>query len=155
MGSALFDGWLSAWNNHDAVALAALMTEDGIYEIKPTGRVLTRATIANVVVLRHRLSSDFSVEYRSTQQDGHRYAAEWSFSGTNDGGLDIMGVPATGKTMRIEGASIGVEREGKIEHHTEYWDLGALMTQLGLPLPSALAWGLSSLADFDNSAEDE
>jgi steroid delta-isomerase-like uncharacterized protein len=155
MGSTLFDGWLSAWNNHDAVALAALMTEDGVYEIKPSSRILTRATIANVVALRHRLSSDFSVEYLSTQQDGHLYAAEWRFNGTNDGGLDIFSVPATGKTFTIEGASIGVSAGDKIKHHTEYWDLGALMTQLGLSLPSAVAWGLSSLAETDNSQDDQ
>lgn len=155
MGSALLNAWLSAWNNHDAAALAALMTEDGIYEIKPARRTLTQATIANVVALRHRLSSDFSFEYLSSQQDGEQYAAEWSFTGTNDGGLDMFGVPATGKAFRIEGASIGASAGGKIKHHTEYWDLGALMTQLGLSLPPGVAWGLSRLADIDNPRNDE
>ena len=155
MGSALFDAWLSAWNNHDAVALAALMTEDGIYEIKPTWGVLTRATIANAVALRVKLSSDYSIEYLSTQQDGERYAAEWRLVGTNDGGIDIADVPATGKTFRIDGASIGVSEGGRIKHHTDYWDLATLMTQLGISLPPQVDWGLSSLADTNNAQDDE
>ena len=155
MGTDLFDGWLNAWNNHDAAALAALMTDDGIYEIKATSRVLTRATIEKAFTDRHLMSSDFSVVYLSTQQDGNWYAAEWRASGTHDGPLEVLDLPASGRLFTIEGASVGFSEGSKIKRHTEYWDLAAFLAQLGaLPLPN-VKWGLARLAYTDNPRDND
>ena len=46
MAPDLFDVWLSAWNDNDGNAPAALMTDDGIYRGRPRGgHVLTPSTI--------------------------------------------------------------------------------------------------------------
>jgi len=155
MGTDLLDGWLNAWNKHDAAALAALMTDDGIYEIKAKGRLLTRATIEKIFIDRHTMSSDFSVVYLSTQQNGNWYAAEWRASGTHDGPLHALDIPASGRLFTIEGASIGLSEGGRIKRHTEYWDLTALLAQLGaLPLPN-VGWGLARLACTDNPLDND
>jgi steroid delta-isomerase-like uncharacterized protein len=155
MGTDLFDGWLSAWNNHDAAALGLLMTEDGIYEIKPTGRILTRATIEKTFLDRHAMSSDLSFEYPSTQQDGEWYSAEWRAVGTHDGPLVAFDLAPTGKSFTIEGASIGLREGNKIKRHTEYWDLRSLLAQLGVPQPPSVDWGLARLPFADNQIESE
>ncbi len=155
MGTDLFGGWLNAWNNHDAAALAALMTEDGIYEIKPTGRILTKGTIERTFADRHQLSSDLSFDYLSTQQNGNWYAAEWRAVGTNDGPLDAFDLPPTGRSFTIEGASIGLSEGNKIKRHTEYWDLNSFLAQFGIPPPPNVDWGLSRLPYADGQVEGE
>jgi len=153
LGTDLFDGWLSAWNNHDPAALAALMTADGIYEIKPTGRVLTPSTIEHTFADRHGLSSDLSVAYLSTQQEGNWYAAEWRAVGTNDGPWAALGLPPSGRSFTIEGASVGLSEGNRIKRHTEYWDLNSLLTQLGVSGPPKVDWGLARLEYTDNQGE--
>jgi len=155
MGTDLLDGWLSAWNNHDAAALAALMTDDGTYEIKATGRVLTRATLEKAVTDRHKLSSDLSLKYLSTQRDGNWYATEWRATGTNDGPVDVLDLPASGRLFTIEGASIGLSEGGKIKRHTEYWDLAAFLSQVGVSPSPKVDWGLARLAYTDNPLDND
>jgi len=130
------------------------MTGDGVYEIKPSGRVLTRHTINKAVATRHRMSSDLSLEYLSTQQDGNWYAAQWRATGTHNGPIDEFSLPASGRSFTVEGASIGVTEGGKIKRHTEYWNMTALLDQIGISPPSNVDWGLASATYTDNPEED-
>jgi len=155
MARDVFDGWLDAWNNHDAAALAALLTDDGIYEIKATSRVLTPTTIDKVVSERHTLSSDLSVEYLSTLRRGNRYAAEWRAVGTHDGPWVVLNLPASGRSFKIEGASIGVIQGDRIKRHTEYWDLAIFLAQLGVSSRPEVDWALARFADTDNPVAED
>ena len=112
MASDLFDNWLNAWNSHDGNILAALMAEDAVYVDVPWGRVLTPVTVVEHVALGHRTSFDLSVKGVSNQQDGNRYAFEWKMMGTNDGPI-ARGLPPSGKSWTIRGASIGVTEGGQ------------------------------------------
>jgi steroid delta-isomerase-like uncharacterized protein len=87
-------------------AVARLMADDAVYEDVALGRVLRgQSEIASFVEEATRSSSDFRFENVSLFTAGSDYANEWIMLGTNDrevGG----GVPATGRSFRVRGASI-------------------------------------------------
>jgi steroid delta-isomerase-like uncharacterized protein len=55
---------------------------------------------------------------------------EWTMSGTQTG--EMPGMPATGKTFSLRGASVVELRDGKLTRCSDYWDLVTLLKQLGL-----------------------
>jgi steroid delta-isomerase-like uncharacterized protein len=82
-----------------------------------------------------RSSSDFKFEVLSLFAAGNDYANEWVMLGTND--RELRGVPATGRSFRVRGASIGrLDASGRIVENRDYYNLGELLTQLGM-LPTA------------------
>ncbi len=144
MATNLLDDWLDAWNSHDGTKLADLLADDGIYEVLATGRVHSPLTVVQFVEQRDSFSSDFSVQYVSTQRDGNMYSTEWVMTGTKD--RTLLGWPATGTTWTIRGASIGVMEGERIKRHREYWDLATVLGQLGLSLPPDVDWALRNWA---------
>ena len=131
-----FDGYLDAWNAHDPAAVARYMAEGAIYEDVALGRVLHGPSeIAKFVEEATRASSDFRFEEVSLFRAGSDYANEWIMTGTND--REAKGVPATGRTFRVRGASIGrLDTSGRIVENRDYYNLVELLTQLGLlPTP--------------------
>jgi hypothetical protein len=55
--------------------------------------------------------------------------------GTND--RDLPGAPATGRSFRVRGASIGtLDASGRIAENRDYYNLAELLTPLGV-LPTA------------------
>ena len=62
---------------------------------------------------------------------GNDYANEWVMLGTND--RERPGVPATGRSFRVRGASIGrLDANGRIVENRDYYNLAELVTQLGI-----------------------
>ena len=138
MSNDFFNELLAAWNSHDGSLIAALMADDGAYEDVAVGEALDRASIVDFVARTHTLSSDYVIEWLSTQRSGNSYAAEWIMSGTNDGPAVALGLPPTGRPWEIRGASVGqLDDEGRIRLHRDYWNLAGLLVQLGaLPPPT-------------------
>lgn len=133
---AFLDSYLAAWNAHDSAAVARHMADDAIYEDVALGRVLHGPSeIASFVVEATRSSSDFRFEVVSLFRAGDDYANEWVMVGTND--REQRGVPATGRSFRVRGASIGkLDTNGRIVENRDYYNLAELLTQLGI-LPAA------------------
>ena len=139
MGTAdrsFLDSYLAAWNAHDSAAVARHMADDAVYEDVALGRVLRGPSqIASFVLEATRTSSDFRFEVVSLFRAGNDYANEWVMVGTND--REQPGVPATGRSFRVRGASIGkLDTDGRIVENRDYYNLAELLTQLGI-LPSA------------------
>jgi steroid delta-isomerase-like uncharacterized protein len=133
---AFFEEYLAAWNAHDPAAVARHMADDAIYEDVALGRVLHGpAEIAAFVDEATRSSSDFRFEEVSLFTAGSDYANEWIMTGTND--REVEGVPATGRSFRVRGASIGrLDISGRIVENRDYYNLVELLAQLGLlPTP--------------------
>ena len=133
---AFLDGYLDAWNAHDAAAVARYMADDAIYEDVALGRVLHGPSeIASFVEEATTSSSDFRFEVVSLFTAGNDYANEWVMLGTND--REGRGVPATGRSFRVRGASIGrLNANGRIVENRDYYNVAELLTQLGM-LPTA------------------
>lgn len=130
------DSYLAAWNAHDSAAVARHMADDAIYEDVALGRVLHGPSeIASFVEEATRSSSDFRFESVSLFTVGNDYANEWVMLGTND--RERPGVPATSRSFRVRGASIGrLDANGRIVENRDYYNLAELLTQLGiLPTP--------------------
>jgi steroid delta-isomerase-like uncharacterized protein len=133
---ALLEEYLAAWNAHDPAAVARYMADDAIYEDVALGRVLHGpAEIAAFVEEATRSSSDFQFEEVSLFTAGSDYANEWIMTGTND--REVQGVPATGRSFRVRGASVGkLHTSGRIVENRDYYNLAELLTQLGI-LPTS------------------
>ena len=128
----LFDAYLDAWNAHDSAAVASYMADDAVYEDVALGRLLHGpAEIASFVDEATATSSDFRFEVVSLFAAGNDYANEWIMLGTNDRGRP--GVPATGRSFHVRGASIGkLDAQGRIVENRDYYNLMELLAQLGL-----------------------
>jgi steroid delta-isomerase-like uncharacterized protein len=131
-----FDGYLDAWNAHDPAAVARYMADDAIYEDVALGRVLHGPSeIAAFVEEATRASSDFRFEEVSLFTAGGVYANEWIMTGTND--REVQGVPATGRSFRVRGASVGkLDASGRIVENRDYYNLAEMLAQLGIQPPA-------------------
>ena len=127
-----FADYLAAWNAHDPAAVARYMADDAIYEDVALGRVLHGPSeIAAFVKEATRISSDFRFEEVSMFTVGSDYANEWIMTGTND--REVQGAPATGRSFRVRGASVGkLDPSGRIVQNRDYYNLAELYAQLGM-----------------------
>ena len=133
---AFFEEYLVAWNAHDPAAVARYMADDAIYEDVALGRVLHGPSeIAAFVEEATRASSDFRFEEVSLFSAGSDYANEWIMTGTND--RAVKGVPATGRSFRVRGASVGkLDTSGRIVENRDYYNLAEMFAQLGIQPPA-------------------
>jgi steroid delta-isomerase-like uncharacterized protein len=130
--TTFFDAYLAAWNAHDPEAVARHMADDAVYEDVALGRVLHGPSeIAKFVEEATRASSDFRFEEVSLFSAGSDYANEWIMTGTND--REVQGVPATGRSFRVRGASVGkLDASGRIVENRDYYNLAEMLAQLGI-----------------------
>jgi steroid delta-isomerase-like uncharacterized protein len=72
---------------------------------------------------------DTHIELGELIAEGDLVAAPWTATGTHNG--ELMGIPASGKSVTITG--IGVDRvvDGKVVESWSNWDSLGLMTQIG------------------------
>jgi len=56
-------------------------------------------------------------------------AAEWTWRSKH--GAEFMGIPAAGKSTETRGVSILTFRKGLVASQHDYWDMGAILRQLG------------------------
>jgi steroid delta-isomerase-like uncharacterized protein len=67
---------------------------------------------------------------------GDKLVKHWRFKGTHSG--DFFGMPATGKSVDIEGTTLAVMKNGKIAQEEDFMDNLTFMSQLGIdPLLNA------------------
>jgi steroid delta-isomerase-like uncharacterized protein len=62
--------------------------------------------------------------------DGENLVKHWQFTGTHTG--VFMGIPATGRTVNIEGSTIAKIVDGKIVEEQDFMDNMSFLKQLGL-----------------------
>jgi steroid delta-isomerase-like uncharacterized protein len=128
----LAERWADAWNSHDADAVAALFTRDGLFEDVPFG-VVAHGTqeIRAAADGFFTVVPDLHISVVNSSLTDGRGTIEWVFSGTDHG------VYGTGKTFAFRGATVLELRGGRISRDSDYWDLATLLRQLGL-LPAGL-----------------
>lgn len=143
---------LEAWNTHSVDAILENLHSD-VRWTDPTlpepvyGKEAVRKELNNVFTAFpdfHLPVEDFEVYVDTEGQSG---ASTWSFTGTMTGPLDI-GVPATGRSVRVRGANQVRYRDGLISEFTQFYDSYELMEQLGMvPKATGLAFKALVLAD--------
>lgn len=131
----MFEDYLGAWSSHDVEKIASFFTDDCVYEDVAMGAVNRgKEELKAFLSATFAAFPDFKVEPTSLFVAGDWAGSEWIMSGTQTG--DIGGIPATGKSFSIRGASIIELHEGKISRNADYWNLASLLQQVGL-MPEA------------------
>jgi steroid delta-isomerase-like uncharacterized protein len=123
--------WADLWSAHDMNGLLRLFTDDVVYEDVTMGAV-NRGPAALKAFGESFLAGfpDVTFELRSRFADGSSGGAEWVMRGTNTG--DSPGMPATGKSVEVRGASIFEFAGEHIRRCSDYWDMSSFLKQLGV-----------------------
>jgi steroid delta-isomerase-like uncharacterized protein len=83
-----------------------------------------------VLALFRTAFPDLTVTVEGVTADGNLTSLRWSGTGTHKG--DLMGIPPTGKTVRITGMDILRFEDGKIKERWAEVNALSLMQQLGV-----------------------
>jgi len=128
----IVERWAAAWNAHDPAAMAALFTDDGLYEdLGFEWYSGGKAMIASWVEVTTAGVPDVRIELVEAFQAGDRATAEWNFAGTHTGSF-APDLPPTGRAFSVRAASV-FELEGDlIRRVTDYYNLATWQRQLGL-----------------------
>jgi steroid delta-isomerase-like uncharacterized protein len=77
---------------------------------------------------------DTRIEFAEMVAEGDLVAGPWRATGTHQG--ELMGIPATGKSISITGMGMDRVVDGKIVESWGNWDALGMLTQLGV-VPAA------------------
>lgn len=126
------DATYAAWNAHDPDAVAAVFADDAVLrEVGRPGEVRGRAAIRERAAMLLGAFPDFRLERLTLVIDGERHADRWIMTGTHRG--ELFGLPATGRTVRVEGATFTrLGADGLVAEDVHLTDYAGLMAQLGL-----------------------
>jgi steroid delta-isomerase-like uncharacterized protein len=122
--------WTDALNRHDAEAALAYIGDDSVFTNTGTGqRFIGVAENRAHYVDLFAVWPDVHFETIKLFGSGEYFVKEWIMTGVHSG--DLPGLPATGRSFRIQGAGVGVVRGGKVADVTEYWNFATLLAQVG------------------------
>jgi steroid delta-isomerase-like uncharacterized protein len=130
------DAWGAAWSAGDAGELLALYAPDAVYtdvgsDLAFTGHGEIRAFFDFML----RFASDGRIVFHDAHGDADGFAATWTWSGTAAGPLKVRDTvyPATGGRFSVPGVAFcTLAPDGTIATHRDFWDVHAVLLQLGL-----------------------
>jgi hypothetical protein len=119
----LLERFAAAVEANDGAGLAALFTDDGVYEDGFYGAYAGPAAIAEMVAHFHKTGSSFRWDFFDPLTDGHSGYARYRFS-------YLSAMPgAEGKPVVFEGIGHFVLRDGRIARYSEVFDRGLALVQ--------------------------
>lgn len=127
---AVNDATYAAWNAHDPDAVAAVFAPDAelIDAGAPEpviGREAIRARAADLLAA----FGDLRLERVELLIDPPANADRWIVTGTHRG--SFMGIPATGRTIRVQGCTFSsFGPDALVVRDVNFWDVPALLAQL-------------------------
>ena len=136
--------YLAAWNDHDAAAMAGLVTEDIVWE-DPALPAPARGIAAVQDFMREAWVAFPDLRFDESDQPhrtsgGDQVAWRWRMRGTNTGPIDPPGFAPTGRAIDIVGVDLWQMRDGRIARYRAFYDFNELALQLGLaPAPGSRA----------------
>ncbi len=120
----------AAWNAHDADAVAAVFAESAVVReagsaTESHGRDAVRARATLLLTA----FPDYHLQRIELVIDGDRHADRWVMTGTHLG--ELYGIPATGRRVRVEGATFTrLGPDGLVTADVHFTDLAGLLRQL-------------------------
>jgi steroid delta-isomerase-like uncharacterized protein len=136
--------YLAAWNDHDAAAMAPLLTEDIAWH-DPALPAPAQGVGAVQDFMRAAWRAFPDLSFREPERPhlsvaGEKVAWAWQMGGTFNGPLDPPGFAPTGRRMEVEGVDLWELRDGRIAHYRALYDLNDMARQLGIaPAPGSRA----------------
>tara|TARA_Y100000816_G_scaffold243648_1_gene191044 strand:+ start:343 stop:759 length:417 start_codon:yes stop_codon:yes gene_type:complete len=136
MNSEVIDGFFQAMSSGDADAAEKFFSEKSEFTDTATGMTM-RGVDENLMDVKNWMStfSDMKVTALRHVESGNVVATEMQFEGTNTGEMampDGSKIPATGKTVKMQGCQVVEVEDGKMVKGTQYYNPMAMMEQLGL-----------------------
>ena len=124
-------------NDHDLdAALADLVAEDFVEQNPLPGQGPGRAGLRDVLAGMEAAFPDIRWDVQDTVVEGDRIATFSFWTGTHRG--EFLGIPATGRPVRVEAWTIDRYEEGRLTESRIIMDVVGLLTQLGaVPPPTA------------------
>jgi len=123
---------LEAEVGSDSVDLGSLFTDD-VVGWSPYASVSGLQALAAVSALREIAFSNVVLVVRSLDEVGNKAYAEWVIEADHTGPLvldeDVV-VEATGRHVRLAGASVADFRDGKIRSYRTYFDDLSMIEQI-------------------------
>lgn len=134
--------YLTAWKDHDPVAMADLLTDDIVWE-DPALPEPARGIPAVQEFMRAGwvgfpdLCFDESDAPHRTAE-GDQVAWRWRMRGTMTGVLDPPGFAPTGRSIEVEGVDLWTMRDGRIARYRAFYDMNDVARQLAIvPAPGS------------------
>jgi steroid delta-isomerase-like uncharacterized protein len=143
------DRFLAAWHSHDPDQLAALSTEDVLWEdpfIYPNGVAKGRDELRNWLRSIFRAFPDIRFEAKGDpliSLDRTRIAFEWAGTARMTGPLDPPGFAPSGGIVEFRGIDIHEFRDGLIAHVYTATDVASVAGQIGAMPPPGTIGGSS------------
>ena len=134
--TAAVDGYMAAWNAHDATQAASFFTDSVSYFDASVGTPQVGRENAQKNVIQAFLTAVPDCQWTRdgdpvVSTSGDAVAFQWSFSGTNTGPWSD-GTKATGKKFSIKGLTLIHLKDGKIASQFDSYDALGFYKQLGM-----------------------
>ncbi len=127
--------WFETFNDGDMAAEAALRTQDFTAHVAGLPGPLDAAGWQQFIADFVTGFPDLRLTIEDLVAEGDRVAVRWTLHGTQQG--TFMGMPPTGKAVRIAALEINRVRAGQVAEHWVVLDQLSLLQQLGvLPAPA-------------------
>lgn len=133
----LVERFAKAWSSGDLEAILACVSADVVYDAVGAGIISHgREQFAGFATAVLTAVPEIQWLIDRTYAAGNVVSCEWRLTGTQTG--DFPGIPATGNSFEVRGASIIECADGKVVASRDYWNVADLLRQVGL-LPEATA----------------
>jgi steroid delta-isomerase-like uncharacterized protein len=119
-----------AFNNGSTDVVDEVVAEDFVEHNPMPGFAGDREGFKDLVRGLHQAFPDMHVDIEDQIVEGDRIVERWTSRGTHEG--DFMGIPATHRSVTVEGMDISRFADGKIVEHWTQMDAMAMMQQLGV-----------------------
>jgi steroid delta-isomerase-like uncharacterized protein len=122
---------------HDAERVADTFTADGVLDPKPAGATFAgREAITAWYADLFTAFPDLTPGLANRYQDGNVIIDEVEFTSTHGG--PFLGIPATGKPIKVATNIVYEFADGAIVRESAYWDVATMLIQMGvLAAPTA------------------
>jgi steroid delta-isomerase-like uncharacterized protein len=111
-----------AWASHDPDAIAAMHTDDSVFDLHDLGAPATgRAAVRDLIATLLKIAPDLRFKPVRVHFGGEHFVTEYVMSGT-----------AQGKPFAIAGADVFTMREGLVGRKDTYLDWLAYERQVGI-----------------------
>jgi len=123
------------FNTNDWDKLAAIITPDYIEHNPDAGQKPGFDGLKETFAMYRASFPDMKFTANHVLADGEWVCAHYTFTGTNTGAM--MGSPATGKSVSVEGYDLVRVANGKMVEHYGVFDFAGMLMQLGkMPMPA-------------------
>lgn len=128
MLTTITQAWIKAWGNGDTSAFETLVAPGYVRQSKSGEEDI--AHVVKQIEDSHHAFSDFDMQVLRAIEDDNLVAIYWESTGKHTG--EFMGVPPTGRTVTVRGASFIDHRDGVVTSESVVWDPREMLSSMSI-----------------------